>query len=279
MDSNGSRFFDRYGDAKPALYITVAGGIIAIVLFFALLPFTVVEPGEAAVVVRNGRINRVLDGGPHLVMPLFERVVTMSTATQKENVVVAAASKDLQTVNAEVAINYNLNADRVGEIYTAFGYSVLERLVLPAVQEGVKAATAQFTAEELISRRGDVKVAIESLLIERLEPNFVHVSGVSLTDFNFSEDFSRAIEKKVVAAQNALTEENNTLTEKFKADQRIEQARGEAEAIRIQAQSINSQGGAAYVQLKWIERWNGELPTWVSGTSPTNIMNLPDVRK
>ncbi len=91
---------------------------------------------------------------------------------------------------------------------------------------------------------------------------------VNITNFQFSESFSAAIEAKVTAVQNAEAQKNKLEQVKYEAQQKIETAKAEAETIRISAQAINSQGGTDYVNLKAIEKWNGVLPTqFVPGSS------------
>ena len=51
-------------------------------------------------------------------------------------------------------------------------------------------------------------------------------------------------------------------------------AKGEAEAISIQAQAIQSNGGQNYVQLQWIGKWDGKLPTTVLGGDSKTLMNI-----
>lgn len=138
------------------------------------------------------------------------------------------------------------------------------RVVVPSVQEAVKAVTAKFDAEELITRRTDVRMGVTDALRERLSRYGIQVEDVSITDFQFSKMFADAIEAKVVAQQNALKAENDLTRIKTEAEQRVSEAKGEAEAIRIQAESIAKQGGAEYVRLKAIEKWNGTLPSWVT---------------
>lgn len=105
-----------------------------------------------------------------------------------------------------------------------------------------------------------MKEAIETALKERLAEAHVIVTNVDIINFNFSQSFNTAIEAKVTAEQDAQKAKNDLERVKFEAEQRVAQAQAEAEAIRIQAAAVTSQGGADYVKLKWIEKWNGTLP-------------------
>jgi regulator of protease activity HflC (stomatin/prohibitin superfamily) len=246
------------------------GVVVVIALMLLLSPFTIVGAGERAVVTNLGKVDRVLDSGMHWVTPITESVHTFDVQTQKATVDASASSKDLQDVSTTVAMNYNVNPDGVAALYVTIGEDFESRIVAPAMQEAVKGATAKYTAEELVTKRDKVKADILLALKTRLEASYIQVSEVSITNFQFSESFNQSIEAKVKAEQDALTAKNKLEQVKFEAEQRVATAQAEAEAIRIQAGAINSQGGADYVNLKAIEKWNGILPTQMipGGTVP-----------
>ena len=132
--------------------------------------------------------------------------------------------------------------------------------------------SAKHTAEDLIVNRATAKQEIDNILKGDLARYHIMVEDVQLTHFQFSPEFNRAIEAKQTEAQNALKAKNILERTKIESEQRIAQAKGEAEAIRIQAEAIRSQGGAEYVQLKWIEKWNGEPPQVIAGQGASNFM-------
>lgn len=231
--------------------------LVGIVLFFIFKPFTIISAGERGVVTRNGAVNRMMEPGIHYKTPLFEHVISMDVTTQKEEIDVSAASKDLQSVNTKIALNYALQADKVDAIYTDLRSDYSDRVVAPAIQEAVKSATARYTAEELITKREEVKAVIVEDLKKRLTPRFIIVQDLLITNFDFSEQFNTAIESKVRAEQDALASKNKLEQTKYEAEQTVTKAKAEAESIRIQAQAITQQGGAEYVRLKTVEKWNG----------------------
>ncbi len=138
----------------------------------------------------------------------------------------------------------------------------------------MKANTAKYTAEQLITKREDVRAGIIALLTDKMKPFGVTVDAVNITNFDFSPQFNTAIEAKVTAEQNALAAKNKLDQVQYEAQQRVAQADGEAKAIAIQAQAINSQGGASYVQLKAIEKWDGKLPTQFIPGQSVPFLNL-----
>jgi regulator of protease activity HflC (stomatin/prohibitin superfamily) len=189
----------------------------------------------------------------------------MDTRTQKYEASLTAASQDLQDVNTKIAINYHLSPDSVPDIYRTIGVNYADKVIYPLEQESNKAATAQFTAEQLVTKREQVKEMMKTTLQEKLAPRGIIVEEISIVDFAFSPSFSQAIEAKVTAEQNALGAKNKLEQIKYEAEQRVTQAKGEADAIAIQAQAITAQGGKDYVSLQAIQKWNGVLPIYTGG--------------
>lgn len=261
------------------LIVGLAASVVGLLLLVIMMPFTVIDPGERGVIMRFGQINRIVDSGIHWVTPIAEDVEKMDVTTRLVEVGAAAASKDLQNVHSTVAVNYNLVADKVDRLWAMFRGSQDEVAIAPAVQEAVKAATAKYTAEELITKREQVKNDIQVILTERLAQVFINVSQVAITDFDFSNEFNASIEAKVTAEQQALTAKNKLEQVRYEAEQRITQAKGEAEAIRIQAQAITQQGGKDYVQLKAIEKWDGKLPAQFVPGSAIPFLNISALRE
>jgi regulator of protease activity HflC (stomatin/prohibitin superfamily) len=153
-------------------------------------------------------------------------------------------------------------------LWKSVGEDYKIKIIDPAIQEAIKAVTSKYTAEELITKRSQVKDDAKVVLAERLTKEFIIVDELSIVNFDFSKSFNEAIEAKVTAEQNALASKNKLEQVKYEAEQRIVQAKGEAEAIKIQAEAIQNQGGEAYVNLKAIEKWNGTLPTYTGGAMP-----------
>lgn len=249
-----------------ALKILAPLAIIAlVVLIIATSTIVTVGPGERGVLVRLGAVQQnILSEGIHLKLPI-DNIVIINVKTQKDEVNVASASKDLQTVQTTIALNYNLDPNAVNRLWREVGRDYNSTIISPAIQEAIKATTAKYTAEQLITQRSEVRDEAKILLVDRLTESHIHVTNLSIVDFSFSDAFDDAIEAKVTAEQNALAAKNKLEQIKFEAEQRIEQARGEAEAIRIQAEAIQAQGGKEYVQLKAIEKWDGKMPQYTGG--------------
>lgn len=254
---------------KVSQAIALAVLVIIFIVTLVFSPFTLINAGHRGVVTQFGKVqDNVLSEGFHFISPM-DSVHEYDVRTQKIETQAAAASKDLQNVSTNIAVNFRVNADTVASLYQETQGKYESTLIAPAIQESVKAATARFTADELITKRAEVKSAMREELQSREAMRFFVVEDVSIVDFSFSASFNDAIEKKVKAEQDALASKNKLEQTKYEAEQRVVQAQSEAEAIRIQAQAVASQGGADYVQLQAISKWDGKLPNYsLGGATP-----------
>ncbi|GHV14647.1 hypothetical protein AGMMS49938_11160 [Fibrobacterales bacterium] len=257
-------------------FLTVA--IIAIVIGSIVVSgaFYTVRSGEKALVFTWGEITSVSDEGLHFKIPIMQTISKVDIRTQKAEAPAQAASKNMQIVSTVLTLNYHLDQVKLRELYSTVGLDVENKIIAARIQETVKAVVARYAAEELLTMREQVKNEIsESLTRQLLDYNIiVDAGGVQITNFDFSKGFNEAIEDKQVAEQKALTAKNNLERIKVEADQKIAQARGEAESIRIQADAIRAQGGKDYVNLKSIEKWNGQLPTYMGGNAPIPFLDV-----
>jgi regulator of protease activity HflC (stomatin/prohibitin superfamily) len=138
------------------------------------------------------------------------------------------------------------------------------KIIDPVIQEAVKSGMARFTAEELITKRPEVKEVIEGIMSETLNKRGIRVIDFNIVNFNFSAAFDNAIEAKVTAEQEALAAKNKLEQIKFEAQQAVESAKGRAEAIEIEAKALRN--SPDILELRAIEKWNGVLPQ-VTGES------------
>lgn len=253
--------------------------VVGILLFIILINifsfFIVINPGERGVLLQLGSVKAVYEPGLHFQFPLINNVVVMDVRTQKTEDVVDAASKDLQSINGTVALNYHVDPANVDKLYQGVGLEYASRIITPAIQESVKASTAKYTAEELITKRQAVKEEIRKALEERLSVYNVIVDDLSIVNFSFSEEFNRSIESKQTAEQNALKAGNDLKRIQIEAQQSIESAKAQAESIRIQGEALKETPGL--VQLKMVEKWNGQLPVY-AGSDGAMLINLPQVK-
>ncbi len=261
------------GAAQLKKYAVVAGVIFLLLLVFLIgSPVGTVGAGERGIQLRFDAVTgNVLGEGLYFRWPLIERVIKVDIKIQKEQVDATAASKDLQTVNSNVALNFHLRADQVATIYQEVGIDYKSRIIDPTLQESVKAVSAKYTAEELITRRESVRDEVKVLLHTKLDPRGIVVDEFNIVNFGFSSAFNSAIEAKVTAEQSALAAKNKLEQIKFEADQRIAEALGKAEAIRVESNALRS--NPQILELRALEKWDGVLPQ-VTGAGGTPFINI-----
>jgi len=272
-------YTNKYGEANVPKIITHAViGLVVIVLLFGSMG--TIDAGERGVRVRLGNVVGMVDPGLYFKLPFLESVKTISVRTQsviyeRENPL-SSASQDLQDVQIASVTNYHVDPSKVIEVYKQYRTleSFEESVIRPAVRDTVKATASQFAAGDLVTRRPEFAEKVAKTLNDRLVDSYIIVEQSNITDIQFSASFTKAIEEKVTAVQNAEAAKNNLEKVKFEAQQTIETAKAQAETIRIQAQAINSQGGADYVNLKAIEKWNGVLPVQMIPGSTVPFINL-----
>ncbi len=263
-------------------------GIIVLIIIgvVAAASAQIVDSGHRGVLLHWNAVDvsiSPLDEGLHFVVPFQDTIVNMEVRTLKFVKDTSSASKDLQTVSTEVTVNYRPNPEAVNILYKEVGLQYESRVIQPAVEEVVKQVTARYNAEELITKRPDVKADIEEEITTRLNVYNINTDVISITDFQFSALFARAIESKVEAEQKAQKAENDLIRIEVEARQlaaqaegtasaNIAEASGEAEAIRI----INEALSQNPFYLEWLktQAWDGRLPL-VVGEGGTPFISIP----
>lgn len=239
--------------------------IILLFLYSILTPFVLIGAGERGIVTRFGAVKNVLGEGLHFRIPLVESVVTLDVKTQKIEVDAPSFSKDLQNVDTRIALNFHPDPSQVNKLWQEIGSDYESRIISPAVQESVKNATAQFTAAELVAERNKVKDEIKRVLVERLSPRYIIVDDFSIVNFDFADSYEKAVEEKQVAQQNALKAENDLRRIQIEAEQRVAQAKAEAEAIKIQTEALKDNQNL--IKLEAVKKWDGKLPVTMMGNT------------
>jgi len=265
------------GSMRLALII---GAILVSFLF--LHPWVQVGAGERGVVLNFGAVQgNVLGEGLHFRTPVMQEVVPMDVKVQKSLTNSAASSSDLQEVSSEVALNYHIVQDKANIVYQSIGIHFKERIIDPAVQEVVKAVTAKYSAEELITKRPAVSEAMRANLAERLLAHNIAVDAFSIVGFSFSKIFMEAIESKQTAEQLALKAKRDLDRIKIEAEQTITAARAEAESLRLQRANISPdliELRKIEANLRAIDKWNGILPQ-VTGAGAVPFIGVGEIQK
>jgi prohibitin 1 len=243
--------------------ITLIFSIIAIIF----TPFVIINAGERGVVMRFGKVQETIrEEGLHLVIPLVDNVQKLSVRVQNQEISAEASSKDLQDVFTDVALNWHIIPEEANLIFQEIGGKpeVIQRIINPAVEEVLKAVMAKYTAEEIITKRGEVKTGVDIYLTERLATYHIKVDDISLVHVHFSERFSEAVERKQIAEQEAKRAGFITLKTLQEAEAKVNLAKGEAEAYRLLRENLTPE----LLEMQAIEKWNGKLPMIVGNDSP-----------
>lgn len=268
--------------------------LVLIVGLMASRSFVRVPAGHRGVLLTFGKVHELnMDEGLHFIVP-WQHVEYMPVMIQKAEVKESTASNDLQEIMTELAVHYRIRTDSAWVVYQTMRMDYLHLLVEPVIMEELKATTADWSAEQLITDRPLVVIQLQEVLNERLQPFGIDVLTVNFIDFQFSEEFWAAIERKVVATQDALTERNKVEIARFQQHQAIITAEGqynvtviqanaeaqkkiiaadaEARRITIEANAtatairqITAQMTPEYAQYLYLTRWDGKLPSTLLG--------------
>lgn len=237
--------------------------VLIVVLIVAFASISIVPAGHKGVLLNMGAVSgRVLDEGLNFHIPFFQQVEVIDVRMQKYEVSSnSSASKDLQTVTTSIAVNYRIDSSKVNELYKNIGMSYEATVISPAIAECLKAVTAKYTAEELITKRAEVSDVMKEFLQNKLKDKYIFVDSFNVTDFEFSQAFNSAIEEKQIAEQNALKAEYDLTRIETEAQQAIVQAQGEAESMKIKNEQITQN----IIMLEFIKKWDGKLPYYMGG--------------
>lgn len=266
MKQNQEEIFDWIKSKKKTI-----GAIVGVLLFFIFLnPITCVKPGHRGVVLKLGAVSgKVLNEGINWRTPFIDDVIQISVQVQKVEEQSQSASKDLQTVRTEIALNFHISPEAVNDLYQRVGLKYADTIIEPAVLETMKAVTAQYSASELITKREVVSDAIKVSLKEKLKTYYLVVDEISMKDFQFSQSFSEAIEAKQKSEQEALKATNDLTRIKVEAQQQIATAQAEAESYRLKSQQITR----GMIDMELAKKWDGHYPQVMSGGG--TILQIP----
>lgn len=268
----------KYSEQVEILKNTIIRNIIiGILLIFIIITLisslTTVPTGFVGVKTRFGQVqDTTIQEGLNLKLPFVEKIVKMDCRTQKTEYTMEASSKDLQKIsNFKVAINYNVSKETANQLYKEVGVDYKSVIVEPAIQEAMKATIANYTAEELITKRNEVSAFALNSLFDKLQDKGIQLTSLNILDLSFSEEFDKAVEEKQIVEQETQKAQYELEKAKVENEKKIENAKAEAEVMRQQNEQITEN----YLRLKEIEneqkaieKWNGQLPTATSDAIP-----------
>lgn len=225
----------------------------------------VVDAGERGVLTRFGKVEEVLTPGLHFYNPFTESVTAMEIRTRKMETDMECYTKDIQQAKMHVIINYNLTADKAGEMYQDVGYDWEEKLIPQTAQGVLKAAIGKWDAVDLIANRTRATQEIQDTLATVLATKDIQVTRLEIANIDYSKDFETAVENKVKAIQEAEQQKNVSVNVQEQAKQVVMRAKADAEAMQIKAQALTQ--NAALVQWEAVQKWDGKMPVYMMGNS------------
>jgi regulator of protease activity HflC (stomatin/prohibitin superfamily) len=252
---------------KIILFIVL--GIVALICLFG--SFRTINSGQVGIRVRFGKVvSTQMNEGINLKIPLIEKIVKMNIQVQKLEVGTESSSKDLQLVSMSLAVNYKVDGTKATELYKNVGTKYEEVILQPSIQESIKAVTSNYTAEELITKRNEVSIECMKELDKKVKRYGIIIDNFNITNFNFSDEFNKAIEEKKVAEQKVLTAKQELEKTKVEAEKKIVEAEAEKKANEMKQQSLTEN----IIKSKFIEKWDGKLPSVIGSNGIFNISDL-----
>lgn len=257
----------------------IIGVIILIALITFFNSFKTIPTGFIGVKTRFGQVqDTMLNEGLNLKIPFIEKIVLMDCRTQKTEYTMEASSKDLQKIsNYKIAINYNITKDTANQLYKSVGVYYKNIIVEPAIQSVMKDSVANFTAEELITKRSEVAQFALNKLTQKFQNSGITLTALDILDLSFSEEFDTAVEQKQIVEQETQKAQYELEKARVENQKKIENAQADAEVMAAQ----NAQITDNYLRLKeienqkaMIEKWNGQLPTTMTGSDVSSIFNV-----
>lgn len=261
--------------SKVIIGVIVVALVIGLIIFFAST--TIVPTGHIGVVTLYSKVqDEYLDAGFHLIKPFVEDVHDVDIRTQKYSNTVEGSAKDLQIVNITLSINYQIRAEKASTLYANVGANYEDTILNPALQSGLKSAMAQFTAEEMVTKRSEVATAIANELNARLEEYFL-ISAVNIENIGFTDEYNKAIEAKTTNQQKAEAEKAQLEIIKVQNEQKINTAEAEAKVRELQSQSVTEKSLEQLrleIQREMIQKWNGTLPQYILGENANMLFDI-----
>lgn len=258
----------------------IIGVIVLLALITLFNSFTTVPTGFVGVKTHFGKVqNDVLQEGLNGKIPFIEKIILIDCKTKKVEVTAESSSKDMQTVKVTIAVNYNVMKETAHQLYKEVGTDYENVIINPAILESIKGIMAQYTAEELITKRAEVSaMALEELF------NKIHDRGFTITEYNitnldFSDEFDKAIETKAVKQQEVETAKAELEKQKIQNEKEISVAEKDAKVMELQNSQITDKTlklKELEIKEKFINKWSGNFPNTMLSDNISGIFNIKD---
>ena len=268
--------------------VLILVALIAVILVFSTCTAQV-DTGYTGIITTFGRVeDHTMEAGFHFKSP-FQRIILMDNREQKTSFTTQAFSSDIQQVDVTGSINYAINKSTAMTLFKEVGTDYFNKLVYPRMLENTKAAFSKYTAENLVYLREALSNHIRESLSAEMAGYGINIISVSIENIDFTDAFTDAVEAKQVAAQKKLQAEIEQQQKTMETQQQAERQRIAAEAeaavakihadadayaTRVKAEAEASANTLiaqsltdSLIRFTQVSRWNGQLPSYVSGTA------------
>lgn len=265
-------------ETKKVVIWSVVGIVVLFLIVTLFNSFKTVPTGYVGVKTQFGKVqNDVIQEGLNGKAPYIEKIVLIDCRTKKTEVTSESSTKDMQTVSVTIAVNYNVGKETANKLYKEVGLDYENIILSPAILESIKSVMAQYTAEELVTKRAEVSSMVREALVNKVETRGISVTEFNITNIDFSDAFNAAIEAKAVKQQEVVTAQAELEKQKIQNEKEISIAQKDAEVMKLQNQEITDktlQLKALEIKEKMIEKWNGAFPTTMLGEDTSVLFNL-----
>lgn len=247
------------------------GAIVLLVLFFGC--FYVVDAGFCGVKSTFGTVEQTTyQSGLGFKLPWTD-VIQFDVRTQKMTEKTASYTADMQTAEIEYNLTYNVKSDNVHILYSSVGQDYEAKKIVPLLNDVLKDVIGKWQAQELVANRDSARVQVMMALQTKLDNRFFENVTFQFNNIDYSDNFEQAIERKVIAEQDAQTAKNNTLRIQEEAQQKVISAKAEAEAMQIKAEALAK--NPSLTQYEATLKWDGKLPQYMLGGGSVPMIQLP----
>lgn len=266
MYYNDEKRNDESANVKNILkWIGLGVGAI-LVLCLLIGGFYSVSPGHRGVLVTLGKVEqKSYPNGVGLKWPFISSMIEMDVRTQKMTDTTTSYTSDVQPAEMEYVFTYDLNSNNVHVLYESIGQDYEGKIIIPILNDVLKDVIGKWQAQELVSNRDKARLDVVASLQKRLDSRFFKNVSFQFINVDYSDNFEKAIENKVIAEQRAQEAVNNTKRIKEEADQKLITAKAEAEAMQIKSEALAKNKGLT--EYEAVLKWDGKLPQYMMGNS------------
>lgn len=256
-------------EIKNVIKIIAIGVVVLIVLIFLFGCLRTVPTGHVGIKTIFGKVqDEVVQEGLNFKKPFIEKIIKIDCKTKKIEETSEGSTRDMQTVQVSIAVNYNVRKDTANTLYREVGTDYEKIIISPAILETIKSTMAQYTAEELITKRAEVSNKIQETLKGKITKRGFDVTEFNITNIDFSEEFDKAIEAKAVKQQEVVTAKAELEKQKIQNEKEVSIAEKDAKVMKLQNKEITEktlQLKKLEVQEQLIKKWDGKLPSTTLG--------------